>query len=202
MNKTQRILTTCLWGVLLLTMVGVVTAKFIVPRLTKVPAPEALYPAATFTLTDQTGAAFSSDALRGKPYVASFMFTSCNGICPRMNGVMARLQRELPAQVQLVSFTVDPETDTPAKLKEYAQNLKADPNRWHFLTSTDKSKLVEAAKGMKLTFVDWPASHSDRIVLVDAAGQVRGTPFKSTDDAEVEKLVAAAKAVAAEGGRR
>ena len=199
MSKPQRIITLCLWSLLLLTMVGVVTAKFILPHFTKTPTPDVLYAAGTFTLTDQNGATFSSDSLRGKTYVASFMFTSCNGICPRMNGVMARLQRELPPDVQLVSFTVDPDTDTPAKLKEYAGNLGADPNRWHFLTSTEKQKLLDAAKGMNLPYMDWPAAHSNRILLVDRAGNVRGA-YPSTEDDQVEKLVAAAKVVAAEGG--
>src|SRR4051794_37114483 len=118
MGKSQKILTLCLWSLLLLTMVGVVVAKFVWPHVAKAEAPPLLYSAGPYAgLVDQDGAAFSSQSLAGKPYVACFMFTSCNAICPRMNGNMAKLQRELPKEYHLASFTVDPAIDTPAKLK-------------------------------------------------------------------------------------
>jgi protein SCO1/2 len=199
MGKSQKIITLCLWSLLLLTMVGVVAAKFVLPHLNKADPPPVLYSAGAYTgLVDQDGAPFSSQSLVGKPYVASFMFTSCNSVCPRMNSEMQKLQKELPANFQLVSVTVDPETDTPAKLKAYGQNLGADFSRWHMLTG-DKDKLLDAAKQLKLPYMDWPAGHSDRILLIDAAGNVRGA-YKSTDDAEIAKLLKEAKAIA-DGGR-
>lgn len=200
MGKSQKIITLCLWGLLLLTMVGVVAAKFVWPRLTKSDPPAVMFTAGQFSgLVDQDGAPFSSQSLAGKPYIACFMFTSCNSVCPRMNSEMVKLQKELPANFQMVSFTVDPEVDTPAKLKAYGQNLGADNSRWHFLTG-DKAKLLDAAKNLNLPYMDWPAGHSDRILLIDSAGNCRGA-YKSTDDAELAKLVQDAKAVAAEGGR-
>jgi cytochrome oxidase Cu insertion factor (SCO1/SenC/PrrC family) len=200
MGKRQKILTICLWSVLLLTMVGVVAAKFVWPRVSKAEPPPVLYPAGSYAgLVDQDGAPFSSQSLAGKPYVACFMFTSCNMICPRMNGHMVKLQRELPKEFHLASFTVDPAIDTPAKLKAYGQVVNADNSRWHFLTG-DKEKLVDAAKNLKLPYVDWPQNHSGRILLIDAAGNIRGA-YESNDDGQIAQLLKDAKTVAAEGGR-
>jgi protein SCO1/2 len=199
MGKSQKIISVCLWGLLLLTMVGVVAAKFVWPRLGKSEPPPTLFTAGQYGgLIDQDGAPFSSQSMKGKPYLACFMFTSCNSICPRMNAEMVKLQKELPRDIEMVSFTVDPETDTPAKLKTYSQAMGADNARWHFITG-DKDKLLDAAKKLNLPYMDWPAKHSDRILLIDATGNVRGA-YKSTDDEELAKLLKDAKAIARQDG--
>jgi len=90
-------------------------------------------------LTDQNGkpVRFYSDVLQGKTVVIESFFTSCTGTCPLMNSTFAKIQNavgdRLGKDVVLVSITVDPETDTPAKLKEYAAHMKARPG-WVFLT--------------------------------------------------------------------
>src|SRR5438552_3548389 len=104
MGKSQKIIALCLWSLLLLTMVGVVAAKFVLPRLTRTDPPEIMYATGAYTgLVDQDGAPFSSQSLAGKPYIACFMFTSCNAVCPRMSTAMQRLQKELPANFQMIS---------------------------------------------------------------------------------------------------
>ena len=86
-----------------------------------------------FTLTDQAGEEFRSDAaLKGKVWIADFIFTTCTGPCPRMSSQMKRVQTELKdlPGVELVSFTVDPDNDTPSALAEYAKRFAADTSRW------------------------------------------------------------------------
>ena len=99
------------------------------PSLGSVPA---------FTLTDQNGATFESQAkLDGQVWVADFMFTTCPGPCPLMSSQMHQVQKALEADgIRLVSFTIDPEHDTPAVLLEYGQRFKASPGVWHFLTGS------------------------------------------------------------------
>ena len=212
MGKTQKLITITLWAVLITALVGVVTAKLLLPRpgthqagssqpsqSTGDPLP-VLYPAATFALTDQDGRPFSSDRLRGRPWVCGFIFTTCGDVCPRLTGQMAGLQHKLPAGAQLVSFSVNPEHDTPAVLKEYATTWKADESRWHFLTGTPEL-MSAAAAGMNMAAKpaegEQPILHDRRLLLVDAAGNVRGV-YSSADDAAMARLVTDAQAVAKE----
>ncbi|HEX8914136.1 MAG TPA: SCO family protein, partial [Humisphaera sp.] len=202
-STSQKILTRGLWALLLCGIVAVVAVKWVVPLVGPMLAaapnpPDVMFPAATFEFTDQQGKPFSSAQLKGKPYVASFMFTKCNGVCPQMNLAIADLNQKLPAEFHFVSFTVDPENDTVDALKTYAANRGADPARWHFLTG-DLEKLKAAALGMKVGNQDWPGSHSDRLILVDGDNNIRGT-YHSKDADDVKRLVAEAKALVGKTG--
>lgn len=193
-TKSQKLITRALWSLLLLAMVGVLVGKFIVPKFhTAAPPPDVYGPASAFYLIDENGSAFSSEVLKNKPYIANFMFTKCAGICPRMNAAIAKVQQDLPADMQTVSFTVDPQNDTPGVLKQYASTFHADAARWHFITG-DEAKLKEVAAGLKVSSLDWPAGHSDRVILVDAGGQIRGW-YRSTEPESMLKLVTDAAAV-------
>ncbi|QOV89689.1 SCO family protein [Humisphaera borealis] len=200
MANKQKILTTGLWAILLLAMVGVVAGKLFWPKSQNVP--EVLFPAANFALTDQNGQAFGNDRLSGKPYIAAFVFTQCASICPKMTAEMSRLQGELPKEVQLISFSVDPQRDTPAVLKQYAATHKADEARWHFLTG-DRDAITAVARDMKLVFqdgsADHPILHSPRILLVDDKNQIRGT-YNSQMPEDLKKLVEDAKYIAGHPG--
>src|SRR5260370_16578895 len=91
---------------------------------------------ADFTLTEQSGKTITLKDLRGKVWVASFLFTRCCTGCPRISADLLQLQKDLANTegVLIVSFTVDPEHDTPSVLKAYADSLGADSKRWLFLT--------------------------------------------------------------------
>jgi len=112
-----------------------------------------------------------------------------------MSSQMHRVQMELEGQgIQLVSFTVDPEHDTPGALAAYAQKFKASPGVWHFLTG-ERADLNHLAKDVfKLGVVDGSLEHSTRFVLVDRTGQMRGYYLTSEPDA-IQRLIKDARAI-------
>ncbi len=153
-------------------------------------------------MVDQSNNPVTRETLRGKPWIADFIFTNCGGPCPMMTGKMAQLQKELPGDaVKLVSFSVDPERDQPEVLKTYADRFEADASRWHFLTTADSSvqPIYDVAAGMKLTAIgatgDEPIIHSEKFLLVDSAGSVRGV-YSSSDEQSMSRLVADASRLA------
>ena len=149
-----------------------------------------------FELTEASGRPISRAELAGKLWIADFVFTSCAASCPKMTAEMARIQqgeRDL-ADLRLVSFSVDPETDTPEVLRGYAARHQADPSRWLFVTG-DPAKLRSLAiDGFHIpvgngdpTQGDAPIIHSDRFVLVDRQAQIRGY-YEATDGDALLKL--------------
>ena len=151
-----------------------------------------------FQLTAQTGQPFESKSLEGHVWVADFFFTSCPGPCPMMSQKLGEIQRQtadLP-DVKIVSFTVDPATDTPAVLTAYARHFNADSERWYFLTG-DLTALNDIGRnGFKLNPVDGSAVHSTRFALVDRRMQIRG--YYSTDeDGFMPKLIRDIRSLAA-----
>lgn len=108
---------------------------------------------------------------------------------------MHRMQMELEGQgIQLVSFTVDPDHDTPEVLAEYGSRFKATPGVWHFLTGS-KADLNHLAKDVfKLGVVDGSLEHATRFVLVDRKGEIRGYYLSSQED-ELKNLVENARAL-------
>lgn len=138
-----------------------------------------------FVLTERSGRDVSLSNLAGRPWIADFIFTRCAGICPMMSSKMATLARELK-ETQFVSFSVDPEYDSPAVLAEYAKRYEADPERWLFLTG-DRETLNRITTSLHMNKIDEPMLHSASFALVDAAGVVRG--YYGSDDSETaEKL--------------
>ncbi len=155
-----------------------------------------------FKLTSQSGAAFDSRTLDGKVWVADFFFTSCPGPCPRMASQMHDVQertRDL-ADVRMVSFSVDPQTDTPTVLAFYSKRNHADNARWHFLTGPQAELHQLSRNVFKLGDVDGSLMHSTRFVLVDRKGRIRG--YYSTEDGDngVPRLIEDIRDLARERG--
>ncbi|HEX7232101.1 MAG TPA: SCO family protein, partial [Candidatus Binatia bacterium] len=96
-----------------------------------------------FTLTERDGSVVGLQQLRGKIWVADFIYTTCTDTCPLQSAMLAKLQHQYSANpdFQLVSFTVDPERDTPQALTTYATKFQADGKRWYFLTGP-KERIV------------------------------------------------------------
>jgi protein SCO1/2 len=143
-----------------------------------------------FELENQDGLSVTLEAMHGKIWVADFIFTSCAGICPIMSKNMHVLQeafKEAP-DVQLVSISVDPTTDTQEELTRYAERFEANPNQWQFLRGETEDILKLAREGMLIGSGDEPVNHSPKFVLVDRKGNLRGF-YTGTEVDEIERLV-------------
>ena len=153
----------------------------------------------SFQLIDQNSDTVSQAIVKDKIYVASFFFTRCGTICPRISSQLTRVQdifRNNPNLIFL-SHTVDPEHDRPAQLKAYAEKYEAIPGKWYFLTGS-KAEIYELAMhgyylptvdaGVKEGKPDETFIHSEKLVLVDKEGIVRGF-YDGTDKQDVDRLV-------------
>jgi cytochrome oxidase Cu insertion factor (SCO1/SenC/PrrC family) len=156
-----------------------------------------------FRLTESGGAALRLADLRETVWVASFIFTRCAEVCPAMMRKGVELQRHLPLRddVRLVSFSVDPDYDTPPVLRRYADMFGADRARWLLLTG-DKQQIYDLAlKGFRLSVqdedVEMPILHSTKLVLVDRRGVIRGY-YDSDDENALRQLARDVRRVLAE----
>ncbi len=199
-RPNERMLRGLLWGVLALVIVGILAANlrsFVHQKsgttsesatlLSELAAHQQL---PDFSLTDQRGRSLTLAGLRDKIWVADFIFTSCVTICPPMTDEMSKLQDEFPIEgVYFVSFSVDPERDTPEVLSRYADRYGADHNSWSFLTGEKEAIYQLAYAGFNLAAGRQGSEilHSTRFVLVDRAGQVRGY-YDSRSKAHLQQL--------------
>jgi protein SCO1/2 len=151
-----------------------------------------------FSLTDESGQQFGTDQLNGKTWIGNFIFTRCPSTCPVQTANLQRLQRRLKKlagweNIQLISFTVDPNYDTPDVLADYAKRADADPEHWHFLTGSREDIWSLCKKGFKLAVADAPPEadslimHSPMFVLVDGQGRIRGF-FNGTTKAGIADI--------------
>ena len=157
---------------------------------------------APFHLTSQSGHDFDSAVLAGHVWVADFIFTNCEGPCPRMSAYMRALQKattDLP-DLKMVSFTVDPKRDTPQVLNDYGKSYSADSNRWYFLTGDPKILDTLDHDSFKLGNVGGQMDHSTRFVLVDRNGQIRGY-YGIADGDPVSELARDARRLTKENGQ-
>ena len=176
-------------------------------RLVPTREPPFYWAAPDFALVNQDGDTIRAAHLKGTPWVASFVFTNCTSVCPLITQKMANLRdtlrREelLGEKVRLISFSVDPGRDTPEVLREYASRFGGSPaDEWAFLTGSPPGAVLNLIQnGFKLTASAPPAHehgqdeyqvmHSPRVLLMDAAGQVRGL-YDSTDVDAMQRLQA------------
>lgn len=137
-----------------------------------------------FTLTERDGRVVGLEQLRGKIWIADFIYTTCADTCPLQTAMMAKLQDEYAAKpdIELVSFTVDPERDTPQALTLYADKYHADAKRWYFLTGQRDRILRLVQESFHLAVAAIPDDteptgaipHSPRFVLIDKEARIRG----------------------------
>lgn len=148
-----------------------------------------------FVLKNSRNEEVSKNDLIGKPWIASFIFTRCAGPCPRVAAAFKELQKRYPEPtVDLVTFTVDPEHDTPEVLAKFAEFWEADPDRWMFLTG-DKDTIYNMIQKDFLMPVapspdptpGWEIIHTTNICLVDQTGRVIGK-YNSLKDEEIALL--------------
>ena len=164
-----------------------------------------LHPAPQFQFTNEFGKPFGSNDLKGKTYLATFAFTSCPTTCPGLMEKVKVIQKRVKGvgqKIAILTFTVDPDFDTPKVLYKYARRLKANPFVWSFLTGKkedlhktlvdgfkvpmgDKEEVSGKLEGEDVTMLD--IAHSEKVVLVDSEGMVRG--YYSTDKTNMDRLM-------------
>ena len=201
MSRPPRKIEWIVWAGLAVISFAIFLA-FIVTQLKGKPLP--VYGTLSdFTLTNQNGQPVTLANFRGQIWIADAIFTRCPGQCLLMSAHMTEIQHAMPPgqSIQLVSFTTDPAFDQPPVLKKYGDRFGAMDDRWSFLTG-DKSTLhgVEV-DGLKLSVLDKPATeqesandlfiHSEKFVLLDKLGRIRGYYDGQTAAGVAEVIVAA-----------
>jgi protein SCO1/2 len=165
-----------------------------------------------FSLVDEDAKAFTRDDMLGRVWVTDFVFTSCADACPRLQQKMKGIQdRLIPLEqggnVSLLSVSVDPERDTPEKLRDYAAVYGQRKGMWRYLTGDQKEIEKTVVQGFHTAMAKVPAGntdphmeafdimHGERLVLVDRAGRIRG--FYDAD--EPDKLLKDARSLTGGG---
>jgi len=210
MNKTGGKTEWVVWGLLIITMLGV-AAAFMLSKVHNNSGRDVSlpwhHPLPEFTLTNQDGRVVTLATLLGQVVVADIIFTRCAGPCPIMTHQMSRMQALLPANapVKLITLTTDPGYDTPEILKRYGERNQADFTHWNFLTGAKSEIARLAVEGLKLIAVEKNPEereneqdlfiHSTLFVIVDKKGNLRAS-FESEDpdlypkiDGAVRKLL-------------
>ena len=152
-----------------------------------------------FVFTNQNGESFTEKNMQGKVCVVNYFFTTCKGICPRMNGNLGDIYQAFKDEkdFMIVSHTCDPDTDSVSVLKAYSLQWKADDRQWVFLTGR-KDSLYNQARNSYL--LDDPKNnlanindqflHTQFLALVDKNGYVRGGVYDALKADELKKLKA------------
>ena len=181
--------------------------RFIAARVRPLPIYMTL---SKVTLTDQDGGTFDLNQTRGMVVVLSPIYTHCPDVCPITTSKMKQIQNRIQAagldnQVQLVTFTMDPERDRPEVLKQFAGNFNVNPINWVFLTGTsdqidilikslnlyvervyyiDNTPVPEASLPHPEADTPYLVNHTDRLFLIDRQGNVRALPPGSRTDVD------------------
>ena len=176
-----------LWGFLIAVILAVLVTALMAPSWrgeSALVVPPDLGPAPDFLLVNRDGRRIDSTELKGSPWVADFIFTRCALSCPRMTERMASLEKLAPGGLRRVSFSVDPDYDSPEVLQLYAESWGITDTDWLFLTGDREVIRGLVTEGFKLGLdddpppgtasPDEPILHSTRFVLVDATGLIRG----------------------------
>lgn len=144
--------------------------------------PEINYPIEDFTMTDHRGETVTLEDLKGKPWLAMFIFTNCTTVCPPMTFNMTEIQSELIERgvedYKIVAFSVDPELDTQEVLSNYLSLYTVpDESKWHLLTGYDQKFIEQFAMNSFKTLVKKPDNggeviHMSTFHLVDETGTI------------------------------
>lgn len=150
---------------------------------------------ADFKLINQNGKIITQNDYKDKIYVADFIFTTCQTICPIMTNHMAQIQQKLinDTDVLLLSHSVTPEIDSVAQLKKYALEKGVIDAKWNLVTG-DKKQIYELARKSYLAVKDngdggpFDMIHTENFMLIDKKHQIRGY-YDGTDPDEIDRLL-------------
>ena len=143
-----------------------------------------------FRLTDSSGRPFLGASLRGNVWVADFIYTNCPGPCPRMTSIMHQVEKKVASDedVRLVTFSVDPDRDTPPVLAEFARHFGGPTPHWFFLTGDRATTHTLAHDVFKVGDLIGVMDHSTHFILVDKRCHIRGY-YSTFDQDGVPKLL-------------
>ena len=150
-----------------------------------------------FSFTSENGDKFTEKDMLGKVCVVNYFFTTCKGICPRMNNNLHKIYDEFKNEPGfiIISHTCDPEVDSAAKLRRYADSMQIDTHKWIFLTGTKDSLYRQARNSYllddpnnNLTNINDQFLHTQFFALVDKKGKVRGQVYDGLKEDEIKKL--------------
>jgi protein SCO1/2 len=172
---------------------------FVISGCAKAPPPLRALPDFALTAVTVDGTSpLDLRALRGRAWIADFVYTRCAGPCPMLSANMASLQRRLSKSVGLLSFTVDPDHDSPEVLTVYARKFGADPQRWFFVTGDKPALLKLFRDGFQIAVAesaDAPegqnVAHTTKFVLIDGDGRIRGY-YDGEDPTALDRLASEA----------
>lgn len=159
-----------------------------------------------FSFINQSGQNVTEQTVRGKIYVASFFFTSCPGICKRLTNNISLVQEAYKENdgVLILSHSVTPETDSVARLQQYALQYKINQQQWHLLTGK-RSELYTIARQSYFADEDLGVVqaendflHTENVLLIDQHRRIRGV-YKGTSEAEIKNLIIDIKRLQEEG---
>lgn len=174
------------------------------PKLMVYPAPG--HGVRPFAFLNQLGDTITNKDIKNKVVVVEYFFTTCKGICPKMNENMAKVYQAFRSDddVLILSHTVDPERDSVAAMKTYSLRFDADPKRWMFLTGNKQELYDQAYESYRMTAVEERQEnieddfiHTEKFVLVDKKGRLRvrvdkdGRPmaYDGTNEKSVAQLI-------------
>ena len=144
-----------------------------------------------FEFIDSEGRDVGLSTLKGKVWVADFIFTTCTMACPIMTGNMNIIHKKYKKNddIRLVSISVYPEYDTPEVLKKYASQYEANTDTWHFLTGNESTVKEVIKDGFKIGDYEDIIFHSEKFALVDRNGMIRAyyNGMKSEDMKKLKK---------------
>ena len=175
-----------------LVAVGVVLLAFgaqgVISAAEKSRAVPVLYDLPEFSFVNQKGEPFGSAQMKGKISIVDFFFTSCKGPCPVMVVRFEEFYRDFAhsEKLQLVSITVDPDTDSLARIGEYAAAHGVTDNRWVFVRGEMSDVRPLCSDGFKVSD-DLPGMHATKFILVDAVGKIRGY-YDYDDQSALDRL--------------
>ena len=167
---------------------------------------ENVHKISSFSFTDQDGKQFTDEDLQGKIYIADFFFTSCPGICPAITKNLLKVQKEFSDEniIEIVSFSVMPQSDSVPALKNYESNFALQSGMWHLLTGNvseiytlaRQSYFAEKNAGFNSDSTEF--LHTENVLLVDKQGRIRGI-YNGTIALDMDRIITDIKILIKEG---
>ena len=167
----------------------VIIALIFLLQLKKEPVLPVISKIPEFHLVDQNDDLFTLQNMEGRVWLADFIFTTCSGPCPIMTERMRTVQKDFKdyEDMRFVSFTVNPDYDTPEILSDYADRNRIDTSTWSFVTGNYEDIQSLVGEGFKMGDVEEIVFHSKQFALVDDKGIVRGY-YSGTEPSEHKLL--------------